>query len=64
MNGHHILCNGVSTSDVKTCKWCGGPDGLLAQYPIEDYSPEELAEHYFPNAISRSRQLSKDNQQN
>jgi len=52
MNGHHVFCNGHPNSPVETCKWCSGPEGLLAKYP-EDCSPDELVKKYFPNAISR-----------
>ena len=53
MNGHHIWCNGNPNTPVETCKWCSGPDGFLAKYPM-DCTPEELVRKHFPSVVERS----------
>lgn len=50
---HHVWCNGSQQAPVAGCRWCDGPRGLLALYPLRDGdTDDDLSARHFPNAVS------------
>ncbi len=70
---HHIWCNDFNPvydnnlkfieleylTSVEECKYCGGENGLIKNYPMENKTEEELMEKHFPKNKIIKRKVSQ-----